>query len=768
MPPNPFARDPAVTVGISGSSASMNRAAESAKDNLGELGRSAQVAGGRLESFGDEVTQATARTSAFAGATGAAATSTSAFGAAAQASAIPAAGALLSTLSPLAAVAGTLAAAVGSLAGAFGTVLGSGILAFGEKRAEQNKEQLLRVRDQIEELENLKDEQGELTDQQRLRLRQLEEREDKLDDATSALGAFKLALEDVASEVAPIITQFGEQFVPLIEDALDAVPDLVERMFAATGSMQAFKDALRDFGGAAFQIIPQVFGAMFDLARRALPVLRDVFETVAAQGGQAFQGMLAVTTELAPELQNLLDALVGLARPLTRFGVTVLEVALPALTRLIRITTRALQRFNEMDGRIRRVAAAGLVLAPVVFKAASALSTLSSNIGAVSTALSALTGPLGVAVAAVAAFAGAYITNFGGIRDATNDVLRILRRLVTEVVQGFVEPAVRRLAEVWRLHFDEIVAETRETVQVLLAVGRRFGQQFNAFWQEWGDEITAIARAAWDLIITLTETQLDVMLTAIRVVLNIIQGDWGEAWAAIRGLVDRTLSRIITLVRKWAPVAKSAVGDAVGATADAAEFALQWFTTEGVTLIKDLVRLAVDWLRTTGVSMAERAARGVADAVQGALEDLGEAAISWGQSVVEGLIQGLRNKLGELREAAEQVAGVIDKHMPGSDAETGPLSDLSASGAAIPETLAAGMQRNQQAVAPASDLIPGGEDSAGGGPRAQELRRAVADGVSEADVGAGESVVIEVDGRRLAEATRESKQRHVDNHLVTK
>jgi len=846
MPPNPFSsRDPEVTVGIGGNATPLNRATESAKDNLGELGRAANRAGDRVEEFGDDTTQAAAQTSTFATTTSAAASSMGAFGIAAQASAIPAAGALVSTLAPLTAVLGTVTAAAGSLAGAFGTILGSGILAFGKERAQQNKEQLLRVQDRIQALKELKKEEGGLTDQQRLRLRQLEERENKLDDATTAMGAFKLVLEDLAAEIAPIITQFGQQFVPLIEDALDAVPDLVENMFDATGSMEEFKDAMRDFGAGAFEVIPQIFAGMFELARMALPVVRDLFEAVGDRGAGVFDRMLGVTQELAPELQDLLGSLADLAGPLTTFGTTVLEVVLPSLTGIIDAIADGLRWFNDLDDGIQSLATKGILLAPILFK--------------VGGALTALTGPLGLAALAVGAFATAYITNFHGIRDVTNRVLgriggvvrdqlafvrgliranagefakwkgtirtvlrgfrnaiRQVRPIVEEVIGTFLPMIVQKVRGVWKTHFGAIVNETRETVAALVQIARVLGNRFNAFWTEWGDEIMAVARAAFDFVTSIAATQMDALLTGIRVAMNLIQGDWGEAWSAIRGFVDRTLGRVRRLIDEWGPVAKSALQDAmdnavagaelalewlttdgvamvkdlvrdaepwltktgksllkgaIDALTTGARLALEWFSTDGVPLIKDLINIAVTWLKNTGKETAKTGIRQITNAVSGILEDLGEDAIDWGKGIIDGLISGIESKLDELRTAAENAGGVIKEYLgASSNTERGPLSTLESWGPEISRTVAEGMVRERVVVEQAGQTVARATDPRRSAPSTAEMRQAVADGVSQADVGSdgGRPIVIEVDGRRLAEVTRDAQHQHIDKHLVTK
>ena len=68
--------------------------------------------------------------------------------------------------------------------------------------------------------------------------------------------------------------------------------------------------------------------------------------------------------------------------------------------------------------------------------------------------------------------------------------------------------------------------------------------------------------------------------------------------------------------------------------------------------------------------------------------DLSGVASSVGSTVAEGVEHGV----GMARSAAESLAGAIDEYLPHSDAERGPLSDLTASGSAIAQTLADGIR----------------------------------------------------------------------------
>lgn len=84
-----------------------------------------------------------------------------------------------------------------------------------------------------------------------------------------------------------------------------------------------------------------------------------------------------------------------------------------------------------------------------------------------------------------------------------------------------------------------------------------------------------------------------------------------------------------------------------------------------------------------------------------------------GRSLIQGLINGITSKMRALRDTASGVADTVRSYLPGSDAEQGPLSDLTDAGKALPETMATGMRQNRGALESAgsrvaSSAAPGG------------------------------------------------------------
>lgn len=163
-----------------------------------------------------------------------------------------------------------------------------------------------------------------------------------------------------------------------------------------------------------------------------------------------------------------------------------------------------------------------------------------------------------------------------------------------------------------------------------------------ALWSAHGETVMSILRPLFETLRLLVEGMLDGIITLVRVALAVLRGDWKDAWNILAGFMDRQVGRF-----------------------------------------RDI-------------------ARHLGRAVVNAVKAIGGQLRSAGRGLIDALVDGIRDKIDDVRDAADDVADTARSYLPGSDAETGPLSDLTDSGAALPETLASGMESNEQTVEQAS------------------------------------------------------------------
>ena len=181
-----------------------------------------------------------------------------------------------------------------------------------------------------------------------------------------------------------------------------------------------------------------------------------------------------------------------------------------------------------------------------------------------------------VAAAAVALYV-AWQQNLGGIRDFTGEVVGAIRSAVGEglqfvtdlwarhgeqitaaattawgAVSSVVTTIVAGVVTLARENFGILVDWVRENwpliretiVTVLQAVGSYVQERLAAiqsFWLAHGEQIKTAVSAAWVVVKAIIQTGLHVILGVIKMVMQIINGDWAGAWETFKGIVRKSV-----------------------------------------------------------------------------------------------------------------------------------------------------------------------------------------------------------------------------------
>lgn len=225
--------------------------------------------------------------------------------------------------------------------------------------------------------------------------------------------------------------------------------------------------------------------------------------------GTAAQMAETMQDNLTGQLTILKSALEGLA---ISFG----EILIPYITKAVQWFTGLIDKFNSMSEGTKQVivvigtiaAAIGPVLL-IVGKLSSAIGSIISLIGGaggLSAVITALTGPLGIVIAAVAALTAAWVTNFGGIRDATAEIFEAIKSIFT-TAWGFI----------------------------------------SNLWNENFLNIQNIAQTVWSSIQLIFQTAFDLISNAFRIFAALFQGDWDTAWNLVKESASLIWETIKTL-----------------------------------------------------------------------------------------------------------------------------------------------------------------------------------------------------------------------------
>lgn len=130
-------------------------------------------------------------------------------------------------------------------------------------------------------------------------------------------------------------------------------------------------------------------------------------------------------------------------------------------------------------------------------------------------------------------------TAFTTIRDFIVTALTVIIAAVDFFVKG--------AKSFWDEFGDDILALVNAIKEYYGAVSRWINkkvEQFQKFWKEHGDEITKIAKGAWDVIGKEIKTALDIATGLIQAFTALIDGDWQGFFEAITGTADTAWSDI--------------------------------------------------------------------------------------------------------------------------------------------------------------------------------------------------------------------------------
>lgn len=252
------------------------------------------------------------------------------------------------------------------------------------------------------------------------------------------MRALKQTFAEVVPEIKAALAPLAEVLGPLLIDAVEALPALVENIVAAVGGTEQFAETAELLGETLFRLIPMVVGAMFDLARAVLPAVNAALRGLEESGRSAFGFIGAIMSDLLPHLKALGVAIAAFLPEFIKFGRTIATVVLPALTALLTAVTPILRLFNTLPAPIKQLTIALIGLSTILgvnvpLAAGQAVGALQ----AVGVAAYSALGPFGLLMGAAVALAAAFSVNFLGIRSVVKTVMN--------AILGWVDAAISKL-----------------------------------------------------------------------------------------------------------------------------------------------------------------------------------------------------------------------------------------------------------------------------------------------------------------------------------
>ncbi|QPL12245.1 tape measure protein [Halorubrum phage Hardycor1] len=322
--------------------------------------------------------------------------------------------------------------------------------------------------------------------------------------------------EDVASALGMTTDEF--------KTMRDEDPAAVIRELAAT----------LDEGGEGADKLRSSLSTVSQQAIGGLGSNLDGLDEALGRSSESFEQGTALQEEFDKQIDTTNAQIKLLRNRLTNVGIAIGEVLLPYVNDALDAFNNALDPLVAFNKETNGVAGAASLAAMTVGGLALAVGAFVS-------------GPVGLAIAAAAALGAAYHTNFMGVRDSADAAFAAAERIVGKFTT-VADRHVSRLMALYDTHGKALVSEFRET---FAAVSNRVRQFVGFVDRLMGDEIIGVLRFAFDTMSVLVTRGMDSILTAIRVVLALIRGDFGEALDLVKGFWTRTFDELDEYVRRW-------------------------------------------------------------------------------------------------------------------------------------------------------------------------------------------------------------------------
>lgn len=233
--------------------------------------------------------------------------------------------------------------------------------------------------------------------------------------------------------------------------------------------------------------------ALMERGPEELRALTESFEDCDGAAAEMAETMLDNTKGSVEEMMGSIETL----------AIRLQQVMAPAVTAVVQKITEFVNKLSSLSPETLQmiVTIAGVVaaLGPVLLiigKLSSAIGSIIGLIGGaggLSAIITALTGPLGIVIAAVAALTTAWVTNFGGIRDATAEIFGTIKSIFTTA---------------WEF--------------------------ISNLWNENFLNIQNIAQMVWSNIELIFSTAFNLISNAFQIFAALFQGDWDTAWNLVK------------------------------------------------------------------------------------------------------------------------------------------------------------------------------------------------------------------------------------------
>jgi len=280
-------------------------------------------------------------------------------------------------------------------------------------------------------------------------------------------------------------------------------------------------------------------------------------------------------------------------------------------------------------------------LAPVL----SVIGSIASAVGAAIAALNPVTIVIAAIVAAIAAFIAIFVALF-----KHNDEFRAKVIEVWEAVKSGISSAIDAIKN-WLINAWNVISTT--TINVFTAIK---------------DFIINVWNAVKNTAVTVWNGITSVISSAINGAKNIIT----TVWNAVSGFISSVMETIKSIFSTGWNIVKDTVGSVWGAIRSAASGGISGLVDLVATIPKKLFNI---------------------------LGNLGKTAVNWGKDLLAGFINGVKSKIGDLKNTIAGVGDKVKSFLHFTEPDEGPLKNFNSWAPDMMKNYSRGILDNKYLVA---------------------------------------------------------------------
>lgn len=533
-----------------------------------------------------------------------------------------------------------------------------------------------------------------------------------------AVGAAAAPMfESLTSGITETAAAWSDKMVAAFESG-----DLTAKLEGMTSQWEAFKGTMSSLGG----IVSGVFGAMSEAGQPFLGTLGQVIEETdrwvnSMQGQEALTGFFTSMSEavgsILPVIMELANAIGTVVAPAIADLIT---QAGPGLQQLAEGLTQGLAGIAPALGPIGAVIGElGAALGPVVailgealgaalqglLPAFSALTPLISTIGTIFAALAPVVGVIAEVLGTVLAAALQALTPAFEVLGTAVEMIAPHLQLLAQELGTVLLQAVTALAPLIPVLAEAFLTILSAVMPLLPIIIELASTLLSALIPV----ISALVPVIM-VLVTVFATIVSAVMPVITIILRVVSV-FAQLLAMIVSFVAGAIGMIVSFVSVIVSGFASMVASVLGTVGGWLDTMVGLFTS----LASGLINKALDMWNgivnafSSGISNALSFVAGMPGRAKAALGNVGSLLLDSGKSLVQGFIDGIKNMLGAVGDAAKAVVQKARDFFPFSPAKEGPFSGhgwVLYSGRSLGEAFAKGMDdRRPQAVKSARSLM---------------------------------------------------------------